>query len=373
MNNFNLPLMLFYDNAEHKKKFGMKRGDDNIAMFLKTKLISFSDERYAKGWINEQMAHEEFFLSVSDDLFMKYSDDANLTDKMILNVLKQIQQLSKEDRVICIKAHHSKSTKSLYEEYPDGNYRWKYHYVEFTDKMVKVLSRLFISTIVYNAQGISWPVDSFGNKYLPEGIEVEFNLESHVAQIRQLHIHTSNMIAPFQMYINDILRNIWAEIDNQIEDKENNTVVDFYTDLKFDKSEQWGKWHHISFLDEALNKGMIAPYGVYMLYDSEDKKFYVGKAKNVYERIDQHRKSKSHNEPMKKFDYFRFSLVDKRHIEKLYLIENAAIHDCAAIFNMPNAQTQRLSNISLQGHVTEDLNGIVMANVDESQRKMEKI
>lgn len=370
MSKFSLPLLLFYDNSENKKNAGMKRGDDNISMFLKTKLISFSDD-YAVSWLNEEMANEKFVLSVSDNLLAQYAQNGTKNNMVVYEALCQIGNISKEDCEIYIKAHKGeevKKRKSLYEEYPDGSYRWKYHYVKFSNGMIRALSRLFVSTIVYNAQKISWPTDN-GKKVSPEGMMVEFDTITHKAIVYEISVLTSNVLVPFQRYINEVLNQIWDEIEKESDIDDNEKAVDFYTDMKIDPTKKWGVWRPVKDLDDALEKDMVAPYGIYMLYNSSDRKLYIGKAKEVYSRIDQHRKSKNAKEPMKHFDYFRFSLVDKKHYNLIYLIENAAIHDCAAIFSMPHAKTGRLNNISLQGHVTDDLNNIIIVNTDEAQTK----
>lgn len=386
---FKLPLVLYYDNDDMKKHVTGKKGSkrDNIAMFLKTNLISFPD-RCAQDWIGEDvMINEKFSLSVSQELINKYKEGGPKENRVVYSALYELNNSCKNEETIIIQAHKSKTYEII-----NDKIRWTYHYVKFSDVIVRKLSRVFVSTIVFNSKKIKWPTDNSGKKINPEGLMIEFDMDKHTAVITDISVYSPIDAIPFQVYINDVLDKIWDEIeqsDDEIKqngDKTEEKAVDYYTDLKIDATKNWGVWQPVSKLDEALATGLVAPFGVYMLYNSEKKTFYVGKGNEVYKRMDAHRKNKSPNEPMPEFDYFRFSLVDKKYHKELFLIENAAIHDCAAILNMPKAKTGHLNKISLQipvieemaksdkkeNHVTDDLSKIIMTNTDEAQTKWNK-
>lgn len=113
--------------------------------------------------------------------------------------------------------------------------------------------------------------------------------------------------------------------------------------------------------------------GIYMLFDSMKNDLYVGKANNLKDRIPQH--SKTPGDPIQKFDYYRYSIVtDEEKFKELYIIENAAIHDLAMIFNMdtPNYKGMAL-NQTLGGQFAGlKLGDITLVNTAETQTKKNK-
>ena len=125
-------------------------------------------------------------------------------------------------------------------------------------------------------------------------------------------------------------------------------------------------------MTEKGEESLEGKAGIYMLYDINSNKFYVGKAKNLRERIIQHAKNIVGNDPIPDFTHYRYSLINMEYYELLYLIENAAIHDCAMILNMPKASKFNKPLIHVAKKASLSLENCEMVNTHERQRKLEK-
>lgn len=127
------------------------------------------------------------------------------------------------------------------------------------------------------------------------------------------------------------------------------------------------EWQPVEKLDSILVGDCIN--AIYMLYDENSQSFYVGKADDLKTRLVQHQTKT--NDPIKNFTHFRYSLLNEEYAQYIYYIENAAIHDCAAILNMQNRKLLKSSlNENIQkGNLKGDMNQITMVNTAEYQTR----
>ena len=106
---------------------------------------------------------------------------------------------------------------------------------------------------------------------------------------------------------------------------------------------------------------------IYMLYDENNESFYVGKAEDLKSRLVAHQMKE--DDPIPNFTHFRYTILNEQYAQYILFIENAAIHDCAAILNM---QKRKKLKMSLQEHIKAgsiggDIHEVVMVNDMEHQ------
>ena len=113
---------------------------------------------------------------------------------------------------------------------------------------------------------------------------------------------------------------------------------------------------------------------IYMLYDekADPPRFYVGQALDLRTRLEQHLAKET--DPIKNFTHFRYTMLNDSYDNYIYYIENAAIHDCAAILNMPNRKKLKKS---LQEYIHSDsvsgsIENVIMVNTAEHQTRKKK-
>ena len=113
---------------------------------------------------------------------------------------------------------------------------------------------------------------------------------------------------------------------------------------------------------------------IYMLYDENavPPRFYVGQALDLRTRLEQHRTKDT--DPIKNFTHFRYTMLNDVYSNFIYYIENAAIHDCAALLNMPKRKKLKKS---LQEYLNDKdvigtLEDVVMVNTVEHQTRKKK-
>ena len=98
---------------------------------------------------------------------------------------------------------------------------------------------------------------------------------------------------------------------------------------------QMSPWRERSLLNKEKKEKSDLP-GIYMLYDQKNNQFYVGVGTKVLTRIEQHGSQQNESEPIPNWTHYRYTPVREQYYLMLYLIESAAIHDCAWIFSTPN-------------------------------------
>lgn len=236
-------------------------------------------------------------------------------------------------------------------KYGKINPQYNYYITIFSRGLSGLLQQLFISTLVFAECGEKWP----------KGIDREsfvFQFDTELKQATLVEINIYNLDNPFNKYMRKSMRIVRRYTSQETK---SNDVIDYYIDNKIT---QWDKYDKKEFEEQMKREDNTL--GVYMLYDSVKGYFYVGKAEQVYSRMQQHRDS---NELIKEFDYYRYSLVDPIYYEDIFLIENAAIHDCAMIFNMIGNKDYGEKALSLMLPDGKDIKDVIMVNSVKKQSK----
>lgn len=188
--------------------------------------------------------------------------------------------------------------------------------------------------------GIEWPA-----QIKQEGFSIEYDTNTKIETLQKIEIY--NPDNPYNSYIRKSMRVVRKQFNASEEEKE---AIDYYLENKI---EPWHRYDEDEFKDRLKSEDNVA--GIYMLYDSKDGYFYVGKAEQVYKRMQEHRDSQ---ELINKFDYYRYSLIDPYYYDDIFMIENAAIHDCAMILNMginKDYREKSLSGILSEGKNIKDI------------------
>ena len=187
--------------------------------------------------------------------------------------------------------------------------------------VVNIFKNLFISTLVYDAE----------KKTIPQGesIKFEFDTQNYTVCIVDLILYQPQN-NPYFCYARNAISTLSVEAIglNQYAIDKDKKIRDFYD------RRQMSKWRDRSNLkkDNALD----GKPGVYMLFNKDKGHIYIGKAKNLLNRIKQH--SEDPKDPINDYTHYRYSVISEEYSELLYLIENAAIHDVAWIIDMPTAK-----------------------------------
>lgn len=151
---------------------------------------------------------------------------------------------------------------------------------------------------------------------------------------------------------------------DEMEMKRGDKPINFYDNksisgwIRFDEND----------MKDRLNDSQQNTYGIYMLFDSQKKHLYIGKAQKIYTRMLQHREKL--DDPIPQFDYYRYSLIDKSYCKETFLIENAGIHDLAMLFSMPNGNTYKTKALNQQDFLGDCcIKDIMLVNSVETQTK----
>ncbi len=219
-------------------------------------------------------------------------------------------------------------------------------------KSISIFKKLFVSTMVYMSEGMKCPIN--------ESVTILFDRETRTATITSLVLYTPEN-NPFYKYTRNAVSMLSAEsigLDGYKKQKEHK-IKNFYDTSKMT---QWKAYGYL----EREKKISDMP-GIYMLYDSATNEVYIGKAKRLKERIEQHRKAP--NDYMCNFTHYRYTAVCDEYFEFLYLIENAAIHDVAQIVDMTNAKNYTSSLAKLVAKTGNSLDSCHLVNRVECQTK----
>ena len=227
--------------------------------------------------------------------------------------------------------------------------------LSFDNYTINAFRHIFLNTYISVMTGT--PID----KKTAESFVIDVDTKNNTITLKDI-----NLTEPSSEMISRFYRSRYSGgVNLMAESKSEKEVKNFYLD---EAKSEWLKFDENSFKTKVPNTP-----GVYMLYDSEKKHFYVGKANDLQGRILQHRRTKG--DPIPKFDYYRYSIVtDEEKFKELYIIENAAIHDLAMIFNMdtPNYKGMAL-NQTLGGQFANlKFGDITLVNTAETQTKKNK-
>ena len=299
------------------------------------------DAKTHKLWHNYNEYLGCYSLKIADSIYTQVSQ----------NTSEILKELSYIETTFSVEKNQSK------------RYENKTPYIRcvFDKALLEFIKRIFISTIVYAAKDIPLPENEH------ETLEFLFDTEKKTVTITNIHVYEPD--DPYYEYAKNAVYTLSVEAiglgDYSMPDDDK--IKDFYN---WEKISGWKKRDEI--FNENKNSALAGKAGIYMLYDSNSNEFYVGKGKNLLNRIQQHAKNANGNDPIPNFTHFRYSIINMEYYEFLYLIENSASHDCAMILKMPNAQkfTKPLLNVAIQN--SKSLDDCKIVNTHERQRKIEK-
>lgn len=319
-----------------KVTYNMK--DRGLSTLFKHKIFTI-DAKEREDWdytsLEQYLGDYEF--SVSNQVIEKYKNNEDIT--VILRDMLADQCHFKVD--------NNKSSR----------YVGKKQYIKciIPVYILVFFKKLFISTLVYDAEDMTIPVS--------ESITFRFDTDNKTVEIDalDLYIPSDN---PYFIYARNAASSLSVEsigledycIDNTKD------VKDFYN------FNQMSKWKEVNQLKNE--KSIEDKSGIYMLYDENNNTFYVGKAaKRLKNRMLEHRDNISGNDPIPGFTHYRYSVISSEYYEFLYLIENAAIHDAAWILNMPSAAKFTPSLAEDCSKMGISLNSCRMVNTREHQTR----
>ena len=258
------------------------------------KITPLNDEKYRSGEVAQKLA--EFEAEYAK--MMKGKRNKSL-----------IKQYAEED-----------TRKWCQEKGIDYIIKYTYFNTAFSPRFANVLHQLFISTMAYSRAGISWPDETDR-----EGLTLHFDAKNMTATLTGVSVYDPD--DPYCRYIRTSTRVLHKRTESQ--DDSGESVYNYYDEWHIG---EWMPYDESKFL-EKIGYAPEDRDGIYMLFDSEKKLFYIGESNHVFTRMKQHRDSK---EGIRNFDYYRYSLIDPFYENDIFLIENAAIHDCAMLLKMPN-------------------------------------
>ncbi|WP_186431010.1 GIY-YIG nuclease family protein [Clostridium sp. BSD9I1] len=363
----------FRYNPESKNK-----GDNNVSTFYDYHQMKIYDSKIYESWKGDEGALSYQF-KLHEDLLGRYEGTPEIT--RFLKRLKDNESIYKlriepkrsfrfrDDAAGCYYSKQKKIYKEKFDDKLSHSYakidaekfeeennippHWTYYDTKFSKGLSGLLQQLFCSTLAYEYSKIQWPVNE------KESFTFEFDVEERTATLTHLHIY--NPDDPYNKYIRNSMR-ITRKLSSVRQESDNKEkVIDYYLE---DKITPWVKYEQDNF-NNYINKEEDR-HGIYMLYDSTKGFFYVGKAEKVFSRMNQHRQN---DEWIKNFNYYRYSLIDPFYEDDIFLIENAAIHDCAMIFNMVANKDYGEKSLSVHLQEGKNIKDICMVNSVRKQTK----
>lgn len=221
----------------------------------------------------------------------------------------------------------------------------------FPMNVISAFKRIFISTLVYHYKGMRSPKT--------ESVSFIFDTTEQTVTIKSLDTYIPEN-DPYYEYAQNAAVLLSSEAIGLSEKKnENDKIRDFYDSARITK------WKPREKLEKEPDASDCP--GVYMLYDQNTNQIYVGKAKRIVDRINQH--IRTVGDPMANFTHYRFSGISEEYFELLYLIENSAIHDLAWIIDMPSAKRYKPSLANVIFSSGNALQTCSLANTVEHQTR----
>ncbi len=292
--------------------------------------FTFPIKKYNDLGRNKEDCHGNYTVAVAKDVKEKYSEDSFISE--ILNTI--------DNNEIYLRIFSS--------PYRKENTKGEVIRCEIDYVFLQQIKKLFISTIAH----------IFSRKNIPEMESIEFTFDFSDLEAKTVSISSLNLYTPLDNPFFEYARNnaSFFSFQNICSDK-----IKPQKDLErrdFYRPEQLSKWKTVDDLDKET--AILGIPGIYMLYNSNNNNFYIGKSINLYKRIKRHHDDE--NDPQFGFTHYRYSSIQSEYFEVLDLIENAAIHDVAWILNMPKSKryNKALSTFA-------DINNCLMTNKIERQ------
>lgn len=298
------------------------------------------NEKARKDWDYEQLESYliSYKLGVSDSL------KDRLKGSKVMDILNEMLDQESEFVVKRNKGQRYSGTK-------------QYIKCQVPIYVLDYLKKIFVSTLVYSANKMETKIPQ------AESITFEFDKDAGKVTITELQLYEPED-NPYYVYARNAVSTLSVEAVGLEQYSISNTdkVEDFYDWNKV------SKWKEREFSGKGNENDIPGQPGVYMLYDAKSNEFYVGKAKDLKQRILQHAKNTQGNDPIPNFTHYRYSVINLEYLQFLYLIENASIHDCAWLLDMPKANK---FTPALSKKIKKSLNDCKVVNTLERQRKVE--
>jgi len=237
---------------------------------------------------------------------------------------------------------------------PQLDVQYAHYRCHVSHLLLQKLKVLLISTFVYSSQKKNLP------RKEPESFTLRYDTSDMTVTMVDMDLYL-----PDDPYLN-FARTAAYHTSFNTAFKLHNTdkINDFYS--------SFSPWFDVSTLSTMREKKAEIYDVIYMLYDCNANTFYVGRADELVTRLKQHQDKLAINEPIPDFTHFRYSKISSEYEEYSYLIENSAIHDCAWLFNMPQATHYQpsLQSAINSRKIPGDLNSIKMVNNVEHQTRL---
>jgi hypothetical protein len=290
--------------AMNKFKIEYDMGDRGLTTLFKHQYFTI-DAKERKNWdyehLNDYMG--EYKIYISSNVENKFEKNESIGSAL--------KDLSKSESKLEISNNKSE------------RYAGKKQYIRcrISKYLSEILKKIFVSTLVYEKEKIEIPES--------EKIIFEFDTRKKMVEIVDIKVYEP-IDNPYYKYARNAVGSLSVEAIgiNQYSVESEKGIKDFYDRTRMSA---WKERKNLEKESEIASKA-----GVYMLYDEKNNSFYVGKAIQLKERMIQH--TKKPDDPIPNFTHYRYSVISPEYREFLYLIENAAIHDCAWLFDMPAAQ-----------------------------------
>lgn len=293
-----------------------------------------------ENWIDEEGIG--YYSLQVDPLLIK---EIKKSDIESANILEQIN--SQNDNTI--KIQYNKGTLSCGKK--EGKWVSTYgNYIAiFSEYLWNKLSALFLATFISQ------------NAHSKEGFVIKFDTVNKSAIITKVELEVPLNNPYFSFARKTAMLTTFSSIKGYALQSNGKKKANFYA------MSSGTEWKKVDDFNEMIKQKIEIKNVVYMLFDVKKNYFYVGKADRLVKRLKQHQNDLK--DEIREFTHFRYTPIDKSYINEIYLIENAAIHDCAAIFNMPNGVNYK--HRDLETHV---FNGsfsskTIMTNRVEKQTK----
>lgn len=292
-----------------------------------------------KEWIDEE-GIGDYKVLVNIDAIKSHHPEI---DDDSVRILEDISKVNSS-----IEIQHNEGTWNLVERNGQHVSVYGNYIAVFSEYLWNKLCTLFISTFVTQN-----PSES------KEGLKLTFNTNNKTVSIDDIYLDCQSD-NPFYFFARKtaMLTSFKSIINKEATGKKK---VNYY------EGEKATEWKSVQELFEMKRSKIEIKNVIYMLFDCNKNYFYVGKADKMVKRLFEHRDDVE--DEMHEFTHFRYTPISDEHAGNIYLIENTAIHDCAAIFNMPRGNHYR--NIDMETHVfSGSINSkIIMTNSVENQTK----
>lgn len=213
------------------------------------------------------------------------------------------------------------------------------------------IKKLFVSTLAY----------MHAEKNIPEMESLEFTFDYSCKEAKIVTLSSLNLYTPLDNPFFEYARKCASFLPFKYISSDKRKTQDGSERNDFYKPELLSPWKTADNIDKDKSYLLDIP-GIYMLYNSNNNNFYIGKSKKIWQRINEHYKDK--NDPSYGFTHYRYSIIQSEYFDVLDLIENAAIHDVAWILNMPESKRYKKALSTFA-----DINNCIMTNKIERQTK----